>query len=590
MSSDPVNVIHKRGQGRPAPGELEAGEIGINISSLPTDLDIHGLWDCYVIEPARAFTADEEGVIHAIGDWESLAPSPIYGDVAYQTAYTEAADARLRPGWQQALMNFKNYAAFGGSAGSFPIPLGGDASDIDVDKYLHNFASIKFMNQHGRYTGENFDVINPPVARLKAEGLLESDKLDKTVTFEIHCLNLTVMTEHEKYDANNTQFFLPEQTKGKDLSKDGSGTYLTQQLYLNAPKSVLSEFELGTHWQIHDDFMERPDEALCVWGGAAFPGGTIRASSSRVPDDPVEGMMYFNTAQKQFVGYDGSEWASFNGADDGGDFVTKDASNTVNNSFEIDNSDRSFVVSPALVKAGKFQVEGELLSARPDAARGAFSAGMSAGTNNQGQYCTAVGSYAGRSDQSQYGTALGYYAGKDTQGEAGVAIGQEAGSAEQGFRSVAIGYRAGKNTQSIKAISIGHCAGENSQNSYSVAIGMNAGQTDQGGSGIIISSGSAGVNNTKHGHIVLHSPNGSLTFNGSNKWTFDGGPVQASDYLDADGNSIIGSTPSVSPTQLIETLSTLRDATRDETTVEGLRDSIGNAIGGLIEKFEATLQ
>ena len=38
---------------------------------------------------------------------------------------------------------------------------------------------------------------------------------------------------------------------------------------------------------------------------------------------------------------------------------------------------------------------------------------------------------------------------------------------------------------------------------------------------------------------------------------------------------------------LIETLATLRNATKDETTLEGLRDAIGNAVGGLIEKFEA---
>lgn len=44
---------------------------------------------------------------------------------------------------------------------------------------------------------------------------------------------------------------------------------------------------------------------------------------------------------------------------------------------------------------------------------------------------------------------------------------------------------------------------------------------------------------------------------------------------------------SVGTRDLIETLSTLRDATKDETTLEGLRDSIGNAVGGLIEKFEA---
>lgn len=45
--------------------------------------------------------------------------------------------------------------------------------------------------------------------------------------------------------------------------------------------------------------------------------------------------------------------------------------------------------------------------------------------------------------------------------------------------------------------------------------------------------------------------------------------------------------PLMSSRNLIETLSTLRTATQDETTLEGLRDAIGNAIGGLIEKFEA---
>ena len=38
---------------------------------------------------------------------------------------------------------------------------------------------------------------------------------------------------------------------------------------------------------------------------------------------------------------------------------------------------------------------------------------------------------------------------------------------------------------------------------------------------------------------------------------------------------------------LIETLHTLRNATKDEETLEGLRDAIGDAVGGLIQKFEA---
>jgi hypothetical protein len=47
--------------------------------------------------------------------------------------------------------------------------------------------------------------------------------------------------------------------------------------------------------------------------------------------------------------------------------------------------------------------------------------------------------------------------------------------------------------------------------------------------------------------------------------------------------------PVIDAKGLISTLATLRNATKDETTLEGLRDSIGNAIGGLIEKFEAEI-
>jgi hypothetical protein len=34
-------------------------------------------------------------------------------------------------------------------------------------------------------------------------------------------------------------------------------------------------------------------------------------------------------------------------------------------------------------------------------------------------------------------------------------------------------------------------------------------------------------------------------------------------------------------------LHSLREATQEEKTVEGLRDSIGNCVGGIIEKLEA---
>ena len=68
--------------------------------------------------------------------------------------------------------------------------------------------------------------------------------------------------------------------------------------------------------------------------------------------------------------------------------------------------------------------------------------------------------------------------------------------------------------------------------------------------------------------VLEDNGNGYVTGTwGSTRLIQDGSPV-----IDAKG--------------LIKTLSTLRNATKDETTLEGLRDSIGNAIGGLIEEFE----
>ena len=64
----------------------------------------------------------------------------------------------------------------------------------------------------------------------------------------------------------------------------------------------------------------------------------------------------------------------------------------------------------------------------------------------------------------------------------------------------------------------------------------------------------------------LFKVNGDATFTGS---------------VTVDGNR-----PVSTKLDLINTLATLRNATKDETTLEGLRDSIGNAIGGLIENLE----
>ena len=80
--------------------------------------------------------------------------------------------------------------------------------------------------------------------------------------------------------------------------------------------------------------------------------------------------------------------------------------------------------------------------------------------------------------------------------------------------------------------------------------------------------------------LTLSTPTTSLNFdNAVDQATFSG-------TVDAAGFTK-GGVPLIATADLIETLATLRNATKDETTLEGLRDAIGNAVGGLIEKFEA---
>ena len=62
--------------------------------------------------------------------------------------------------------------------------------------------------------------------------------------------------------------------------------------------------------------------------------------------------------------------------------------------------------------------------------------------------------------------------------------------------------------------------------------------------------------------------------------------IDTNGRVDITGSLYVNGTPKIGYSELITTLVTLRNATQDETTLEGLRDSIGNAIGGLIEKFE----
>lgn len=103
---------------------------------------------------------------------------------------------------------------------------------------------------------------------------------------------------------------------------------------------------------------------------------------------------------------------------------------------------------------------------------------------------------------------------------------------------------------------------------------------------------------SSHGIKITHGGNGTGTFpllvettGGSETFKLDGqgngifkGTVTStntrSDLIIQDGSPVIDAKG------LISTLSTLRNATKDETTLEGMRDALSDAIGGLIEKFE----
>jgi len=87
--------------------------------------------------------------------------------------------------------------------------------------------------------------------------------------------------------------------------------------------------------------------------------------------------------------------------------------------------------------------------------------------------------------------------------------------------------------------------------------------------------------------IAVRGATGVMTFHTSNGSNRERMRIDADGRVDITGSLYVNGTPKIGTKELIETLSTLRNATKDETTVKGLRDAIGNAVGGLIEKFEA---
>ena len=319
--------------------------------------------------------------------------------------------------------------------------------------------------------------------------------------------------------------------------------------------------------------------------------------SESEPADKVEGMQWLNPTNGLVLFWDGEKWLQMptTGAagKDGVDGLwTDEGSNTISYS-------------------GTVEVNGDLLAAKPDAGANAVALGLDAGKTNQGQRSVSVGSYSAVTAQGEFAVAVGDSAGKENQGgfsvgvghEAGrvgqsndsVAVGRSAGHTNQGEYAVSVGYNAGADTQSSSAVAIGGAAGnvtqgnssvavgasagEFNQGSNSIAIGKGAGQSNQGESGIIISSTGTAENSGNPNHIyIVSAPNKYLLYDGSNGWYFTGGAVNGMDGFRQNGPPVIDAKG------LITTLTTLRQATMDDT--QDIRESLRSAIDELIAGFE----
>ena len=373
-------------------------------------------------------------------------------------------------------------------------------------------------------------------------------------------------------------------------------------------------------------------------------GGGLTGSSvyidSLEPASPGNGMQWLETpagGEATMWIYDGAAWLQHPGGKDGADGA--------------DGADGVWTDNGGSISyTGTVTVNGDLLAAKADAGVDAVAVGKDAGKDAQSKMAIAIGAYTGRVSQGERAIAIGPYAGDNNQGmhsiaigqstgatdqgQSGVAIGWESGSVSQSMDAVAVGRNAGQTTQGEKAVSVGRDAGFDNQGDYAVGVGFNAGKTTQG-SGAIAIGGSAGwtgqgasaiaigpsagetrqgaesiaigrsagsddqaansiiisatgqSSNLSYAGISIEVPGAYLNYNGSDEWHFEGGNVTGGglrfDSIAQDGSPVIDAKG------LISTLATLRNATKDETTVKGLRDAIGDAIGGLIEKFEAEI-
>ena len=385
-----------------------------------------------------------------------------------------------------------------------------------------------------------------------------------------------------------------------------------------------------------------------VWDAESGGAGAGMVISETEPTDKAEGMQWLNPTTGLVLFWDDEKWlqmpttgaagkdgkdavwsedangANYTGtvtvkgellaakADAGADalavgvnagMTTQDQRSVAVGSYSGETSQSSFATavgdSAGRENQGQFSVAVGHLAGRTVQGIEATAVGFNAGNSGQGLQATAVGRYSGNENQGEYATAVGDRAGALNQGESAVAVGREAGRTDQGEYGVSVGFNAGNTTQGTgaiaiggaagnltqgpQAIAIGPSAGEFNQGTDSIAIGKAAGQSNQAANSIIINASGVAANLSYAG-ISIEVPGAYLNYNGTDEWRFSGGNVVGGglrfDSIVQDGSPVIDAKG------LITALSTLRNATKDETTLEGMRDALADAIGGLIENLE----
>ena len=361
-----------------------------------------------------------------------------------------------------------------------------------------------------------------------------------------------------------------------------------------------------------------------AWAEVDIPEGDSSVHiGENPPDSPQEGQQWMEvpaSGDATMWIYDGANWLQQPGGkdgadgadgtngsdglwtDNGGGSISYDGAVTVTGDLVASKSDSGADALAIGVNAGATSQGANSVAVGLDAAHdtqgvNSVAIGNAAGRNNQGNESLSLGCQAGYGDQGAASVAIGFTSGYTSQGDNAVSVGNLAGFKNQSQYAVSVGHQAGKDTQgngsvaiggsagyvsqSDGAVAIGPSAGENNQGSASIAIGKAAGQNDQAANSIVISA-TGQSSSLSYAGVSIEVPGAYLNYNGSDEWRFAGGNVVGGglrfDSIVQDGSPVIDAKG------LITALTTLRNATMDET--QDIRESLRSAIDELVAGFE----